>query len=366
MFFAGVHDFGAIWASVRNKGTSVGSFSGDVVSPRARTLFMIVIFFLLLMVNAVFAVAISNALVATPSAVIPVWSAIAVAVVIGVLIYKVGVPILWPTVIGTIILYAVIYVGDQVPVELPEVFLGLGAAPQWIVILFVYALIASLLPVWLLLQPRDYINGIQLIIGLGLLFAAVFIANPTIVAPAFNTNVPDGTPPLVPLLFVTIACGAHIRVPWACGVRHHRQAAEQGDRRTFRRLSGFVGRGPSRPHYHHRRHRRLRFARRVGGDVRGLQHHGHRDVCRGRVADPRERNGAPSGVRGDTARRHGRFVRRDDDGCRGPAPALHHPGVGNDLQDSRPCRTDTSRRSWRWGHASRWHSVRVEPTVRVA
>ncbi len=158
IFFAGVHDFGAIWASVRNQGRSVGSLTGDVVSLRARTLFMIVIFFLLMMVNAVFAVAISNAFVATPSSVIPAWSAIAVAVVIGVLIYKVKVPILWPTVIGTIILYAVIYVGDQVPVSLPETFMGLGAAPQWIIILFVYATIASLLPVWLLLQPRDYIN----------------------------------------------------------------------------------------------------------------------------------------------------------------------------------------------------------------
>ena len=88
IFFAGVHDFGAIWASVRNQGRSIGSLTGDVVSLRARTLFMIVIFFLLMMVNAVFAVAISNAFVATPSAVIPVWSAIAVAVVIGVLIYR--------------------------------------------------------------------------------------------------------------------------------------------------------------------------------------------------------------------------------------------------------------------------------------
>ena len=208
VFFAGVHDFGAIWASVRNQGRSIGSLTGDVVSVRARTLFMIVIFFLLMMVNAVFAVAISNAFVATPSSVIPAWSAIAVAVVIGVLIYKVKVPILWPTIIGTIILYAVIWVGDAVPVALPETFMGLGAAPQWIVILFIYATIASLLPVWLLLQPRDYINGIQLIIGLALLFGAVFIANPEVVAPMYNTVVPDGTPPLLPLLFVTIACGA--------------------------------------------------------------------------------------------------------------------------------------------------------------
>ena len=208
VFFAGVHDFGAIWASVRNQGRSIGSLTGDVVSVRARTLFMIVIFFLLMMVNAVFAVAISNAFVATPSSVIPAWSAIAVAVVIGVLIYKVKVPILWPTIIGTIILYAVIWVGDAVPVALPETFMGLGAAPQWIIILFIYATIASLLPVWLLLQPRDFINGIQLIIGLALLFGAVFLANPEVVAPMYNTVVPDGTPPLLPLLFVTIACGA--------------------------------------------------------------------------------------------------------------------------------------------------------------
>ena len=68
MFFAGVHDFGAIWASVRNRARSVGALTGDVVSQRARTLFMIVIFLLLLMVNAVFAVAISDALQTTPAA----------------------------------------------------------------------------------------------------------------------------------------------------------------------------------------------------------------------------------------------------------------------------------------------------------
>ena len=238
IFFAGVHDFGAIWASVRNEGKSVGSLTGDVVSLRARTLFMIVIFFLLMMVNAVFAVAISNAFVATPSSVIPAWSAIAVAVAIGVLIYKVKVPILWPTVIGTIILYAVIYLGDQVPVSLPETFMGLGAAPQWIIILFIYATIASLLPVWLLLQPRDYINGIQLIIGLALLFGAVFIANPTFVAPMYNTAVPEGTPPLVPLLFVTIACGA---LSGFHGLVSSGTTSKQLNKETDARFVGYLG-----------------------------------------------------------------------------------------------------------------------------
>ena len=238
MFFAGVHDFGAIWASVRNRGISVGSLTGDVVSRRARTLFMIVIFLLLLMVNAVFGVAISNALVATPSAVIPAWSAIGVAVVIGVLIYRMGVPILWPTVIGTIILYAVIYLGELVPVELPQSLMGLSPGPQWILILFAYATIASLLPVWLLLQPRDYINGIQLFIGLGLLFGAVFIANPTFVAPAFNTNLPEGTPPLLPLLFVTIACGA---ISGFHGLVASGTTSKQLDKETDARFVGYLG-----------------------------------------------------------------------------------------------------------------------------
>ena len=238
IFFAGVHDFGAIWASVRNEGRSVGWLTGDVVSLRARTLFMIVIFFLLMMVNAVFAVSISNAFVATPSSVIPAWSAIAVAVVIGVLIYKMKVPILWPTIIGTIILYAVIYLGDQVPVSLPETFMGLGAAPQWIIILFIYATVASLLPVWLLLQPRDYINGIQLIIGLGLLFGAVFVANPTIVAPMYNTVVPEGTPPLMPLLFVTIACGA---LSGFHGLVSSGTTSKQLNKETDARFVGYLG-----------------------------------------------------------------------------------------------------------------------------
>jgi carbon starvation protein len=238
IFFAGVHDFGAIWASVRNRGISVGSLPGDVVSRRARTLFMIVIFLLLLMVNAVFGVAISNALVATPSAVIPAWSAIGVAVVIGVLIYRMGVPILWPTVIGTIILYAVIYLGELVPVELPQTLMGLSPGPQWILILFAYATIASLLPVWLLLQPRDYINGIQLFIGLGLLFGAVFVANPTIVAPAFNTNLPEGTPPLLPLLFVTIACGA---ISGFHGLVASGTTSKQLDKETDARFVGYLG-----------------------------------------------------------------------------------------------------------------------------
>lgn len=238
IFFAGVHDFGAIWASVRNDAKSIGALTGNVVGERARNLFMIVIFLLLLMVNAVFAVAIADALRATPASVIPAWSAVAVALVIGVLIYRLGVKILWPTVVGTVILYSVIYVGERVPVALPENFLGFGPGPQWILILFAYAAIASLLPVWLLLQPRDYINGIQLFIGLILLYGAVLFARPEIVAPAFNFEAPTGTPPIAPLLFVTIACGA---VSGFHGLVGSGTTSKQLDKETDARFVGYLG-----------------------------------------------------------------------------------------------------------------------------
>ena len=237
MFFAGVHDFGAIWASVRNNALSVGSLTGEVVSHRARNLFMIVVFFLLLMVNAVFAVAIAGEFINTPASVIPVWTAVFVAVVIGVLLYRVGVGITWPTVIGTIVLYAVIYLGELFPITLAPVG-GIAPSAQWILILFAYAAIASMLPVWLLLQPRDYINGIQLFVGLGILYGAVFLANPTIVAPAINPNVPPATPPLMPLLFVTIACGA---ISGFHGLVSSGTTSKQLNKETDARFVGYLG-----------------------------------------------------------------------------------------------------------------------------
>ena len=208
VFFAGVHDFGAVWASTRNNARSIGSMTGDIVSQRAGRLFMVVIFLLLLMVNAVFGVAISQAFALTPASVIPAWGAIAVAVVVGVLFYRSHTKIVIPTIIATALIFVFIPLGDYVPVSLPANFLGFGPGAQWIILLFVYATIASLVPVWALLQPRGYISGIMLFVGLGILYGAVLIAHPAIVAPMFNTHMPAGSPPLVPLLFVTIACGA--------------------------------------------------------------------------------------------------------------------------------------------------------------
>jgi carbon starvation protein len=208
IFLAGVHDMSAIWASVRNKGQSIASIAGTVLSPKARSLMMVVVFLLLLMVNAAFAVVIANMMVATPSAVVPVWGALVVAFIIGQAIYKFKLSLPLVSLLGVIALYLLILIGPSVPVTLPSSVFGMTPHMTWIIILFVYAAIASMLPVWMLLQPRDYINGLQLFIGLGLLYFSFIVVAPDVVAPMYNTNTPAGTPSLIPLLFVTVACGA--------------------------------------------------------------------------------------------------------------------------------------------------------------
>ncbi len=238
VFIAGVHDAGAIWASVRNKAQSVGALTGTLVGRRAQGVFMVVIFLLLLMVNAVFAVVIAGLFVSFPASVIPAWSAVVVALVLGQLIYRRLVGLTIVSVVGVVVLYLMIWVGQLLPVSLPDQAFGLGPNTQWIILLFAYAGIASVLPVWVLLQPRDYINGIQLFVGLGLLFLAVALANPVVVAPAFNSNVPPGTPPLIPLLFVTIACGA---ISGFHGLVSSGTTSKQLDRETDLRLVGYFG-----------------------------------------------------------------------------------------------------------------------------
>ncbi len=237
VFFAGVHDFGALWASARHKGRSIGALSETVIGKRTRALFMVVVFLVLLMVNAVFGVVIAGAFVGTPEAVFPAWSAIAVALVIGQLIKR-GFSLMALSAGGVIALYLAIYGGSIMPLELPAALFGLTANANWIIILFVYAAIASMLPVWMLLQPRDFINGMQLFVGLFLMYGAVLLSMPAISAPAFNDRMPADAPSLLPLLFVTIACGA---VSGFHGIVSSGTSSKQLNRETDARFVGYLG-----------------------------------------------------------------------------------------------------------------------------
>ncbi|RLA29912.1 MAG: carbon starvation protein A [Gammaproteobacteria bacterium] len=236
IFFAGVHDFGAIWASARHKGKSIGALSEEIIGKRTRALFMIVMFLVLLMVNAVFGVVIAGAFVNTSGAVFPAWSAIVVALIIGQLVHR-KFNLMALSIGGVIALYLSVYVGSVLPLELPEMF-GLSANANWIIILFTYAAIASMLPVWVLLQPRDFINGLQLFVGLFLLYGAVLLSLPDISAPAFNNYVAEDAPSIFPLLFVTIACGA---VSGFHGIVASGTTSKQLDKETDARFVGYLG-----------------------------------------------------------------------------------------------------------------------------
>ena len=153
--------------------------------------------------------AIAGLFVSVPSSVLPINIEILLAIVVGWLIYKKGVDALVPSLVALLLLYFFIWVGTKTPLSFESLGMSsANASTAWVVLLFTYSAIASLLPVWFLLQPRDYINSHQLLVGLGLLYAGIFYVRPLVEAPAVRLAVDHGAPPMIPLLFVTIACGA--------------------------------------------------------------------------------------------------------------------------------------------------------------
>ena len=208
IFMGAVHDFGALIVSLRYQGRSIGDISGDLISPRVRLLFLLIIFFLLLIVIAVFALVIAILFTMYPQAVIPVWLEVPIAVWLGYQVYKKGASHVSLGILAVILLYVTVVIGAYVPIDLTALGLsGKGALITWMIILYVYAFIASRLPVQTLLQPRDYINSHQLFIAFALLILGVLVAHPTVIAPSYNAS-PAGAPPVWPFLFVVIACGA--------------------------------------------------------------------------------------------------------------------------------------------------------------
>lgn len=206
IFIGACHDFGALVLSMKNKGQSIALVSEKLINKRVRTLFLTVIFFLVWMVIAVFVLVIANLFIQFPAAVLPVNFEIIIAIIMGLFINKGGKSLTIPSILAQGMLILMIVLGTKYPIALSTYF-GTNDLMIWIVLLLIYSLIASVLPVWLLLQPRDYINSHQLMVGLALMITGLIIVSPKVVAPAFNLN-PVGAPPWFPFLFITIACGA--------------------------------------------------------------------------------------------------------------------------------------------------------------
>ncbi|MFC4001393.1 carbon starvation protein A [Prauserella oleivorans] len=240
IFAAGVHDFGSLVVSARHRARSIGTLARDVINKRARVLFLLIIFFLLTLVNAVFAVVIANLFVANPAAVLPILLEIPLAIAIGQYIYRTRSAALIPSIVGVILLYVSILLGQAVPISLAGIAAEDGLFTErniWVILLFAYTFVAARIPVWILLQPRDYINSHQLFIALGVIGLGIAVGWDRVVAPAFN-DTPEGSPNWFPFLFITIACGA---ISGFHSLVSSGTTSKQLDKETDARYVGYFG-----------------------------------------------------------------------------------------------------------------------------
>ena len=153
VFMGAVHDFGALVTSVKEKGRSIADIGSSTISNRARTMFLIFVILLVWLVLAVFAMVIADLFVSIPSSVIPINIQIIIAIIMGFLIYKKKIDAVIPSFIALALLYFFVWVGTQSPIDFTKEMPLQDAKNLWIFLLFIYCSIASLLPVWTLLQP---------------------------------------------------------------------------------------------------------------------------------------------------------------------------------------------------------------------
>ncbi len=199
-----VHDYLSLMASVRYDGRSIQWISGRVMSRRTSLIFQVFIYFVLILVVAAFAAVITSIFVKTPEVASASLFFIVSALIVGFLMYRVRVGIIPATAIGLLLLVGSIWLGFQFPLPLTQ--------EQWYIFLFFYIIVAAALPVWVLLQPRDYLNAWILWFGLLAGGLAFLIVNREINWPAytmFSAIVVGGKPsPFWPVIPLVIACGS--------------------------------------------------------------------------------------------------------------------------------------------------------------
>jgi carbon starvation protein len=200
IFIGGVHDYSSIVASVRHQSKSIGYVIQSYIGVSGKKLFLIFAWATLILVIAVFTIIISDTFTHIPGAATSSILFMLLAVLFGLAIYRFKVPLWAATIIGVILLFLSIPAGNMFPIHLDGF--------TWDLILFGYIFIASTAPVWILLQPRDYLNSFFLYALMAGAMIGIFFAAPTINIPAFNSFSLDKVGYLFPALFVTVACGA--------------------------------------------------------------------------------------------------------------------------------------------------------------
>ena len=221
-----VHDLGSLVVSMRNNGQTIGDIAGRLVNRRMRILFLAILFLALTIVLAIFGLVIASVFKQFPQAIFPCLVQIPIAIVIGILLHRAGFGLFLPSLIALALMYVSVIYGNDGVLGAFNTWAASWPLIIWCAVLLAYCYVASVLPIWVLLQPRDYINALQLISALALvaigLVAAAFYGGPPVEidgattrlplelsAPAFNPAAREaGAPPLMPFLFITIACGA--------------------------------------------------------------------------------------------------------------------------------------------------------------
>ncbi|MGE5197469.1 MAG: carbon starvation protein A, partial [Deltaproteobacteria bacterium] len=193
------HDFGSLIISIKEGGSSTADIAQHVISKRAKLIFSLFVWLALILIIAVFAYFCADTFVKEPKIVLPSLGLIPVAMVVGVLLYNFKANTVLTTILGLVCLAGLILLGNRLALN--------NTLGFWIVVLLVYCYFASILPVNILLQPRDYLSSYLLFFGVGVGYLGLFIAHPKITTPFYNKwATSEGY--LWPALFITIACGA--------------------------------------------------------------------------------------------------------------------------------------------------------------
>lgn len=215
VFIGAVHDLCALFLSIRHQGRSIGTVIESLMGYWGRMLFLFFCWFTLILVVAEFARIVAQTFISMPSVATASLLFIVLAILFGQFIYRWHVSLLVASLIFVPLTFACVYFGTLIPLDF-SVLLGCSAAQArsiWVIVLLLYCLAASVLPVWLLLQPRDYLNSYLLYAMMILGFLGIFVAAPVLHLNAFSgwhalNPLTGAKDPLLPFLFITVACGA--------------------------------------------------------------------------------------------------------------------------------------------------------------
>ncbi|MFA5804176.1 MAG: carbon starvation protein A [Melioribacteraceae bacterium] len=229
-FIGGVHDYGSIIASVRHSGKSIGQIIERYIGFSGKKLFLIFSWATLILVIAVFTIIVSDTFYAIPSSGTSSILFMFLAVGFGLTVYRLKASLWISSIIGVALLFLCIYLGNVFPIQLSK--------DWWIIILLGYIFLASVTPVWILLQPRDYLNSYFLYtLMIGGIVGLFFTMPEVHLAPVTNFSV-DKLGYLFPALFVTVACGA---ISGFHAIVGSGTTSKQLDKETDARIVGYGG-----------------------------------------------------------------------------------------------------------------------------